>query len=135
MVSLNIQKRWPVYRPSIFSSEIAKRLIIIIKMRRDLMIASAMQLFQLICYGEGQGHNDKALTWRKNLLTFQLVLLDLMKFLYPIFSLAFPARSRTPPLMCLLSFVRSRTLIHAKFARFPSPTFCPRKVVRLKVKA
>ena len=25
MVSLNIQKRWPVYRPSIFSSEIAKR--------------------------------------------------------------------------------------------------------------
>ena len=45
------------------------------------MIASAMQLVQLICYGERQGHSDKALTWRKNLLTFQLVLLDLMKFL------------------------------------------------------
>ena len=25
MVSLNIQKRWPVYRPSILSSEIAER--------------------------------------------------------------------------------------------------------------
>ena len=45
------------------------------------MIASAMQLVHLICYGKRQGYNDKALTWRKNLLTFQLVLLDLMKFL------------------------------------------------------
>ena len=97
------------------------------------MIASAMQLVQLICYGERQGYNDKALTWRKNLLTFQLVLLDLMKFLYLIFSLAFPAHSRTPPLMCLLSFARSRTLIHAKLARFPLPTFSPRRVVSLKV--
>ena len=97
------------------------------------MIASAMQLVHLICYGKRQGYNDKALTWRKNLLTVQLVLLDLMKFLYLIFSLAFPAHSRTPPLKCLLSFARSRTLIHAKFARFPLPTFCPRKVVSLKV--
>lgn len=97
------------------------------------MIASTMQLVQLICYGKRQGYNDKALTWRKNLLTFQLVLVDLMKFLYPIFSLAFPTRSRTPPLMCLLSFARSRTLTHAKFARFPLPTFSPRRVVSLKV--
>ena len=97
------------------------------------MIASVMQFFRVICYGEGQGYNDKALTGTKNLLTFQLVLLDLMKFLNLIFSLAFPAHSRTPPRKCLLSFARSRTLIHAKFARFPLPTFCPRKIVSLKV--
>ena len=97
------------------------------------MIASAMQLVQLICYGERQGYNDKTLTWRTNLLTFQLVLLDLMKFLNLIFSLAFPAHSRTPPRKCLLSFARSRTLTHAKFARFPLPTFSPRRVVSLKV--
>ena len=28
MVRLNMQKRWPVYRPSILSSEIAKRVYI-----------------------------------------------------------------------------------------------------------
>ena len=97
------------------------------------MIASAMQLVQLICYGKRQGHNDKALTWRKNLLTFQLVLLDLMKFLNLIFSLAFPAHSCTPPIKYLLSFACSRTLTHAKFTRFPLPTFSPRRVVSLKV--
>lgn len=60
------------------------------------MIASAMQLVQLICYGKRQGYNDKALTWRKNLLTFQLVLLDLMKFLYPIFLSRFPLALARP---------------------------------------
>lgn len=39
------------------------------------MIASAMQLFQLICYGEGQGYNDKALTGRKNLLSKEFFLI------------------------------------------------------------
>ena len=32
------------------------------------MTASAMQLVQLNWYGECHGGNDKALTWRKNLL-------------------------------------------------------------------
>ena len=72
------------------------------------MIASAMQLVQLICYGKRQGHNDKALTWRKNLLTFKLVLLDLMKFLYLIFSFAFPAQVLT--LVCAFSNANSREI-------------------------
>ena len=74
------------------------------------MIASAMQLVQLICYGKRQGYNDKALTWRKNLLTFQLVLLNLMKFLCLIFSLAFPAHSQVLTLVCLFSNANSREI-------------------------
>ena len=101
----------------------ARILIVIIKLRRDLMTASAMQLVQLNWYGERHGGNDKALTWRKNLLKktlfFQRGLLNLLTFLYPIFFLAFPARSRTLALKCLPSFARSRTLTHAKFEKFP----------------
>lgn len=79
------------------------------------MIASAMQLVQLICYGKRQGYNDKALTWRKNLLTVQLVLLDLMKFLYLIFfSRVFRSLSHAPSqvltLVCSFSNAYSREI-------------------------